>query len=78
MYFQSSFCLVETTYKGKKAIGIRAESIPGINWKLYNNIRDKFRHRDDIANFRQAGSFGHEVCNDYRISSYKRLSQINA
>ena len=54
---------METTYKGITAIGVRPESVPGINWKLYNDIRDKFRQRDDIANFRQARSSNRKKIN---------------
>ena len=49
--------MLNTSYCGEKALALRAENIPCIDWDMYNTMRDCMRKRNDICTFRQGQQF---------------------
>ena len=51
-------CLkIRTSYQNQKAVAVRVEQLPSIDWVLYQEMRDSLQSRSDLGTFRQGRGF---------------------
>jgi len=51
-------CLkVNSCYDKQRAVAIRPENIPDLDWSVYQNMREAVNQRKDLATFRQSRDF---------------------